>query len=107
MNEKNSPKDKITLHKSVIEQHLKTNFIEKKTNNEQNSPNERSNSSPLVKLQTFLTNSKDNKIKKDLQFFTFEEKEVKNLLQSEPQKNCFLPKNITTACDKSFSCSNS
>ena len=65
MNEKNSPKDKVTLHKSVIEQHLKTNFFEKKTKNEQDSPKERTNSSPLVKLQTFLTNSKENKIKKD------------------------------------------
>lgn len=100
MNEKNSPKDKVTLHKSVIEQHLKTNFFEKKTKNEQDSPKERTNSSPLVKLQTFLTNSKENKIKKDLQFFTFEEKEVQDILHQ--------PKiNIANVCDKSFSCSNS
>lgn len=103
MNEKISGKDKIILNKSVIEQHLKTQFAEKKvTGLKSSEKNSSSIPSPLLKLQTIL-NKNEAIPRNEGNIFNFEENEIQasknSYLNQKPI--CFQP-NLSNF-DKSYS----
>jgi len=82
INEKKSQKDQIILNKSVIEQHLKTQFTEGST------------PSPKLKLQTILTNNNEKKICK----FIFDENDVSPEIKHNGIQGYLKTKTLETTC---------